>query len=162
MAVGSIRLGYSLSPHKYGEPLSVNSDLDAAIVDSELFAAARRAFGEWQDGIVAGRWKPRNATEERYWREAGSAVPVNAGRGFVDTKFLPATLPFVRSLHNPLIQVIRKLRTLSGTPKLNAEKSSVRVYRDWPAALRQIEQNIRGLAHHLARASHDPPGGRTT
>lgn len=54
--VGSGRIGFSLSPFKFGAPFSKRSDLDLAIVDAGLFDAA------WLDMVRLG---PRFARLER-------------------------------------------------------------------------------------------------
>ena len=48
MVVGSGRTGFSLDPEKYGNPFSVRSDLDIAIVNSALFDDA------WMDMLRVG------------------------------------------------------------------------------------------------------------
>lgn len=70
--VGSGRIGFSLSPFKFGVPFSKRSDLDIAIVDSRLFDTA------WLDMVGLGsnfgrldqdvqKWVNEHRINNVYW-----------------------------------------------------------------------------------------------
>jgi hypothetical protein len=147
--VGSLRLGYSLAPDRFGLPFTGSSDLDAVIVDEQLFGSATVVFGAWHSKITAPDATPSNPREARYWSAASKVVPKNIGRGFIDTKYLPAPSPFVRSLHDPLLAIIRRWSGIPEAPTIKARSSYIRVYRDWAAAVRQISVNLDQLAKAL-------------
>jgi hypothetical protein len=70
--IGSGRIGFSLDPFKFGVPFSKRSDLDFAIVDSDLFDTA------WLELVGLGsrfarletdvqRWVKEHRTNNVYW-----------------------------------------------------------------------------------------------
>lgn len=137
--VGSVRFGFSLTPsrEKYGAAVTERSDLDAAVIGEKVFEDGQAAFLDWKQSLDEQARTKFDVTVAQVEREAA--------RGFISLKLLPHWLPFVRRLHDPLWRVIAKWRTIRGAPRLNGDKSSVRVYRDWDAALAQTTLNLRQI-----------------
>jgi hypothetical protein len=141
--IGSARLGYSLAPlPAFGKPLSPASDLDLSIVAETVFGRLCRDFERWKGDIKSGSVRPRNAAEERFWRENLERLPQNILRGFVDPYKIPTLAGYdtVRQLRHTEWLLRTRLEITPEAPLLSG--ISIRVYRDWQSFLNQLDRNL--------------------
>jgi hypothetical protein len=133
--IGSGRIGFSLSPEKYGEPFSPKSDLDVVVVSAELFDIA------WFDLLRLGRkyfslqkavqsWIDTHKESHIFW-------------GFI----LPDRLPGAVGI-SPIW--FRTFKGLARNPSLAGRDVNGRLYRTWDHVhvhqlytLRKIQQSLR-------------------
>jgi hypothetical protein len=140
--VGSARLGYSLAPPpSYGTPFSPNSDLDFAVVSSNLFQASAQVFAQWKADVAAGREITRNAREERFWTDNLKRVPLNIERGFIDANKVPNRYELSMKVGQTMWQVKDRLARTPMAPQVR--RASLRIYRDWSALFRQQLLSLR-------------------
>lgn len=125
--VGSYRFGFSLAPHKFGEPVASTSDIDALVVSEPLFCEVAN------DTLQLG--------SEELNRERS--------RGFITTKNIPPgrRSPRVQRMHNCFL----RLTSAPCQVKFNANGSSVRIYRDWNAAAQQMSINLKSLLDSVCK-----------
>jgi hypothetical protein len=141
---GSARLGYSLSPRKFGQAYDpAASDVDLFLIDQEKFSALAAEYAEFIALFERGKLKPRNENEQKYWPETKQFCPASIRRGFIDQKYVPAfdELPMSQNLGeaNFLFWV-----NVNGVMRKKAvRRSSLRAYRDWNAAVDQIALSLK-------------------
>lgn len=139
---GSGRIGYSLSGWpKYGRIFGSESDLDLMAVSRTLYSELVEEFIGWKQDYNDGTVAPRNDREARLWMDNFTKVPKIIDRGFVDAWKLPNLYPVTKNISNTLWLLIEKLKVTEGAPII--KDASIRVYRDWNAALRQMTLNFR-------------------
>jgi hypothetical protein len=114
--VGSGRIGFSLSPHTFGTPFSVESDLDILIVSEDLFDAA------WFDMVRLGRKYFSLETKVRNWVTAHRTN--NVFWGFIEPGRLPGVVHFAGNW-------FRTFHGLSRHQELARRDVSGRLYRTW-------------------------------
>ena len=140
--VGSARLGYSLAsnPH-FGKQFDEASDIDLAVVSRPLFKRVACEFMGWRRDYLAGRVRPRNRGERRYWPDNARDVPANIASGFIDLKYIPPRdlYPLSQRLHDTLyrLQVSAFTRQLIGQHRF-----SLRIYESWAAFTVQMQRNL--------------------
>lgn len=119
--IGSARIGFSLSPEKFGEPFSGFSDIDVIVVSSCLFD------GSWIDllstrrgrlaSVTAGTRKSLRIHRERHYVYNGWMYP-------------DSVIEVLREGHRWL----QTFRGLSRITELAGRKVSARLYRTWDHA----------------------------
>lgn len=138
---GSGRIGYSLSGWpKYGRLFGDKSDLDLMAVSKKLYSELVEEFIFWKQEYESGMTVPGNEREARLWADNLIKVPKIIDRGFIDNWKLPNLYPVTKNIANTLWLLIEKLKITEGAPTI--KHSSIRVYRDWNAALRQMTLNF--------------------
>lgn len=132
--VGSARLGYSISPKKFGRSLNPASDLDLFIVDKTLFDDCIAAAQRWRDDVIAGRFKRKS-------------VPFDDLKKIVEWGFIhPHHIPEKKEYQPvPRINIAvrnakRKLESLGHGHSLSA-----RIYSGWKRAFAKICFDVRDL-----------------
>jgi hypothetical protein len=153
--VGSARLGFSPSPHKFGTPFSQTSDVDVVLISEPLFLEGSQAlFHELNTSGPPLTYKetyneqPPVEVPGQVWRHVKEAI-----RNFVFNNFNPGLL----SISHPLR--VRIFSGISGTtglflalePQVFVSKIRCRIFRTWRAAedyyansLRQAQAAIKG------------------
>ncbi len=133
--IGSGRIGFSLSPDKYGIPFSAKSDLDVVVVSAELFDVA------WFDLLRLGR--RYFGLHKRVQERVDTHRESNIFWGFI----LPDHLPGAVAL-SPVW--FRAFRGLARNPSLASRDVNGRLYRTWDHvhvhqlhSLRKIQQVLR-------------------
>src|SRR5690348_4667804 len=154
--VGSARLGFSPSPHKFGKPFSETSDVDVVLISEPLFLEGSQALFQELNSLgpplifsdKPHKQKPVEVIAES-WRSIKEAI-----RNFVFNNFNPGLLSPSHSLR------VRIFNGISGTtglflalePQVFVSKIRCRIFRTWKAAedyyansLRQAHATFRGL-----------------
>lgn len=154
--VGSARLGFSPTAHKFGQPFAQTSDVDVVLISEPLFLEGSRAL--FQELNSAGppltftasqRKTPKPVeVEVEVWKEVKEAI-----RNFVFNNFNPGRLSYSHPLR------VRIFNGISGTtglflalePQVFVSKIRCRIFRTWKAAedyyansLRQTQAALRG------------------
>jgi hypothetical protein len=114
--VGSGRIGFSLSPDKFGTPFSIESDLDMLIVSEDLFDKA------WFDMLKLGRKYSGLEIRVRTWVDAHRHN--NIYWGFIQPDKLPGVVQIAADW-------FRAFRGLSRHTELAHREVSGRLYRTW-------------------------------
>lgn len=133
--VGSGRIGFSLSPEKYGAPFLPESDLDVAVVSAELFDIA------WFDLLRLGRKYFRLHKSVRAWVDTHKENHIFFG--FIIPDFLPGAVAISPTW-------FRTFKGLARNPSLADRDVNGRLYRTWNHvhvhqlySLRKIQQGLR-------------------
>ena len=134
-AIGSGRIGYSLSPEKYGVPFSTESDLDVAVVSAELFDTA------WFELLRLGRKYFSLEKQVQSWIAAHRENHIFWGF------MIPDRLPGAVKL-SP--NWFRTFKGLARNPTLAGRPVNGRLYRTWEHvkiqqlnSLRKVQQALR-------------------
>jgi hypothetical protein len=132
--VGSGRIGFSLSPDKYGTPFLPASDLDVAVVSSELFDVA------WFDLLRLGRRYLRLDKGVQAWIDTHKEN--NIYFGFI----IPDRLPGAVAISPTWFRIFKGL---ARHPSLSGRDVNGRLYRTWNHvqihqlySLRKIQQSL--------------------
>ena len=137
---GSGRLGYSLTPKKWGEPYEeVASDLDLFTVSEGLFRRLCEDFERWRDDYVRGEVQPRNQKERDHWQDNADETPRDIRRGFVPSWRVPNLEGYgaFMAMNGCLADLWGQLQRADDGPKPRRHLS-LRCYRDWHAYEHQI------------------------
>jgi len=133
--VGSGRIGFSLSPEKYGTPFLPESDLDAVVVSAEMFDVA------WFDLLRLGRKYLNLRKQVQSWVDAHRENHVYFG--FIIPDRLPGAVAVSPTW-------FRTFRGLARNPSLAGRDVNGRLYRTWDHvyvhqlySLRRIQQGLR-------------------
>lgn len=130
--VGSARIGFSLSPHKFGEPFGRYSDIDIIVVSSSLFDASwidmltnRRGMwssfqGRTRDSLIEHR--------EKYYIYNGWIYPLSVAEAL--------------SIGHPWLSTFNGL---SRIPELSGRPISSRLYRTWDHARAYHRRSLRSV-----------------
>ena len=130
---GSGRLGYSLTPKKWGERYRAkSSDLDLFTVSSGLFERLREDFERWRNDYARGDAQPVSERERFFWNANRSETPDSIRRGFIDSIRVPNWQRYVvfSAMNRCLADVWLKLQKTDEAPKPRS-RLTLRCYRDW-------------------------------
>lgn len=150
--IGSGRQGSSLAPPpKTGKRFDGESDLDWSAVSQELFDRCKEEFESWATDYRNGVVEPRNQTEKQYWTENIASCPKMITRGFIDPYKIPIwdIYPLSQLIANSMWLVARKCQSTDGAPRF--KKSTIRVYRDWSAFIKQLTINLESACKAFLR-----------
>lgn len=146
--IGSARTGYSWAPEpQFSKAFSGRSDLDLAVISSDLFGRVRSAFLQWQDDCDLGKVLPDN----RYQEASLTGLPKNLARGFIDPNKVPIRYQEIRKVQEAMFFLTRKLGSTPGAPPIS--KASIRVYETREAFERQLLLNLRLTQQSLKNTS---------
>ena len=133
--VGSGRIGFSLSPEKYGVPYLPESDLDVVVVSAELFDIA------WFDLLRLGRKYFGLQKNVQSWIDTHKENHIFFG--FIVPDRLPGAVAISPTW-------FRTFRGLARNPSLAGRDVNGRLYRTWDHvhvhqlySLRKIQQGLR-------------------
>ncbi len=149
--IGSVRMGYSLSPEpKFGTPFTnAVSDLDMSVVSQRKVDELIATFETWREDYASGNVKPRSKDEEGLWDDNSNHGIGKCRRGFIDHWMVPTfdKYPVSQSLG----QLMYETRVRFGlTPQIPSVKSaSLRIYRDWDAFIDQQQLSLALLIKSL-------------
>lgn len=141
--IGSGRQGSSLAPPpKTGKMFDCESDLDWSAVSRELFDRCKEEFESWATDYRNDVVKPRHQAEKRYWAENSNSCPKMIARGFIDPYKIPTwdRYPLSQLIANSMWLVVRKCQSTDEAPRF--KKSTIRVYRNWSAFIKQLAINL--------------------
>lgn len=141
--IGSGRQGSSLAPPpKTGKRFDRESDLDWSAVSQELFDRCKENFESWTRDYRNGVVKPRNQTEKYYWDDNSTLCPKAITRGFIDPFKIPTwdRYPLSQLVGNTMWCVAKKCQSTDEAPRF--KKSTIRVYRNWSAFIKQLAINL--------------------
>jgi hypothetical protein len=141
--IGSSRHGFSLAPPpKRGRRFDEKSDLDWSAVSPELFDHCRGEFESWATDYSNGVVEPRHQIERLYWDDNSTSCPKTIGRGFIDPYKIPTwdRYPLSQLIADTMWRVGKKCQATDEAPRF--KKSTIRVYRDWSAFIRQLTINL--------------------
>ena len=154
--VGSAKLGFSPSPHKFGTPFSETSDVDVVVISQALFDQGTHALFQCINRIgppldFNERIKPVSVPA-RDWRTHKEAV-----RNYVYENFNPGLLPFDHSLRQHVFENITSTSALflALQPQVFVSKIRCRVFRNWRAAESYYTNSLRQLKMVLSGAETD-------
>ena len=143
--VGSGRLGFSTAPKKWLQPFTKgHSDLDTFVVSEWLFEALLQDFNQWlddwDDGYLADELQARGA---RLWPANRETYAKSIARGFLDESKIPARSGYrtVRRCRRVSERVVGLVLEEDGSPLF--QRASIRVFKDWDAAVRQSTINLK-------------------
>ncbi|TIV73008.1 MAG: hypothetical protein E5V89_02370 [Mesorhizobium sp.] len=139
---GSGRIGYSMSPAKFGAVYSSNSDVDLFIVSERWFEALSEQAIQFLDDYKEQKISPANDRQRGFWDDSLLRLPKNIQQGFLDAKK-------VSFEHSPAAKALQKAadRFRYDVNQLSAAQTvkdaSIRAYKDWNSAISQIAFNVR-------------------
>lgn len=151
--VGSAKLGFSPSPHKFGRSFAETSDVDVVIISPEMFDRGTHELFQHLNGVGPvldfQNTKPVSVNAKD-WRLHREAV-----RNFVYENFNPSHLPDNHNLRNEIFSNISSTSALflALEPQVFVSKIRCRIFRHWKAAeayyintLRQLKRQLSGDA----------------
>ena len=149
--IGSGKIGYSLSPSKYGRAYGPHSDLDVLIVSKDCFDSLGRLYSTWAEDYHAGRAKPKSERERGFWVENVEICRRNVSKGFLDVDLIPAIYPAASpNFHELQYRLSTKLAATKGSPKF--KRASFRIYQTWDDCGAQLMRSL----HNLIRSIPPP------
>lgn len=143
--VGSGRIGFSMSPSKYGVVFNNGSDLDFSIVNENLFNACSADAVNFKREFEAGRLNP-NKRQKVWWPDTIKRLPSNLSAGFVDTFNIPGDKemsPSILLVKDAMWQAGEKLKVTEGVPAFT--KITARVYKGWDELVSRVALNLNCL-----------------
>jgi hypothetical protein len=162
--VGSAKLGFSPSPHKFGQPFAESSDVDVVIVSFELFdRGSRQLFARLNslspqvheirpfvesigsEKTNAKGTHPAVALED--WKTVKEAI-----RNFTFQNFNPGLLPGDHPLRK---EIFDKIGSTAGLfyalePQVFVSRIRARIFRNWKAAEDYYANSLRELKRALS------------
>lgn len=154
--VGSAKLGFSPSAHKYGKNFEETSDVDVVVISDELFDRGSQELFAYINSLKPGSYEVRNfqhgsGPEPKVPLENWSAAK-DAVRNFTFQNFNPGLLP-----HNNLlrVEIFNKISSTAGLflalePKVFVSKIRCRIFRTWKAAEAYYANSLRELGDALS------------
>lgn len=152
--VGSAKLGYSPSSHKFGTPFAETSDVDVVIISEHLFYRGSKQLFETLNQLgpsvysvksAKGKTLPTVSLED--WVKVKDSV-----RNFVYQNFNPGLLPQDHTLRR---EIFENMASTSGLflalePQVFVSKIRCRVFRNWKAAEDYYSNTLRQAKSSLA------------
>jgi len=162
--VGSAKLGYSPSAHKFGTPFAETSDVDVVIISEPLFYRGSRQLFETINQLEPSVYSARSARFDK-----GKTPPVvdlddwlkvkDSVRNFVYQNFNPGLLPPDHPLRR---EIFENMASTSGLflalePQVFVSKIRCRVFRNWKAAEDYYSNTLREAKFTLAGEKQPEP-----
>ena len=138
--VGSARLGFSLTPDKFGTPFSTRSDVDVIIVSAEYFDAS------WVDILTNRRtpwWSLRSSTRDYLDQHRDQFHIYN---GWIYPSLVAEALAIGESW-------ISTFNGLSRIPALSSRRIGGRLYRTWEHARNYHRRSLRQVRRRIMTPS---------
>jgi len=150
---GSGKIGFSLSPDKsFSDFDRQGSDLDIFVVSSEWFARLTADFNLGLRIALENR-ADYNERELEFLNSNREQVPRNIRRGFIDANKIPYhPKRFLSHSARRCFLASKKVRDylLEEPHQWKLKRSHIRVYRDWPAAVRQQAISVKSALQKLS------------
>lgn len=153
--VGSAKLGYSPSAHKFGTPFAETSDVDVVIISEPLFYRGSRQLFETLNQLEPSVFtvkavrpeKDRPVVDLDDWVKVKDSI-----RNFVYQNFNPGLLPQDHPLRR---EIFDNMASTSGLflalePQVFVSKIRCRVFRTWKAAEDYYSNALREAKYTLA------------
>lgn len=162
--VGSAKLGYSPSSHRFGTPFAETSEVDVAIVSEPLFDRGSQQLFESLNQLEPSVYEVKSTRFEK-----NKALPVvdldnwikvkDSIRNFVYQNFNPALLPQDHPLRHEIAQ---NMASTSGLflalePQVFVSKMRCRVFRNWKFTEDYYAETLRVAKFSLAGGVHPEP-----
>ena len=134
--VGSARIGFSLSPYKYGVPFHRYSDIDIVVVSQDIFDRS------WIDILTRRRkrWRTlQNTTQD--------PLEAHQHKHFIYNGWI-----YPRSIYESLTDGYRWMSTFNSTsriPELASRSMNSRLYRTWDHVRHYHRRSFRHLARRI-------------
>jgi hypothetical protein len=145
--VGSAKLGYSPSAHKFGTPFAETSDVDVVVISEPLFYRGSRQLFETLNQLRPSVFdvnspKPKSSpvVDLQDWVKVKNSI-----RNFVYQNFNPGLLPPDHALRR---EIFENMASTSGLflalePQVFVSKIRCRVFRNWKAAEDYYSNSLR-------------------
>jgi hypothetical protein len=162
--VGSAKLGYSPSPHKFGTPFAETSDVDVVIISEPLFYRGSRQLFETLNQLEPSVYSARSARYDK--SKTAPVVDLNdwlqvkdSIRNFVYQNFNPGLLPQDHPLRR---EIFENMASTSGLflalePQVFVSKIRCRVFRNWKAAEDYYSNTLREAKFTLVGGKQPEP-----
>lgn len=160
--VGSAKLGYSPSPHKFGTPFAETSDVDVVIISEPLFYRGSKQLFETLNqlgpsvfAVKSGKGKASPPVVDLDdWVKVKDSV-----RNFVYQNFNPGLLPQDHPLRR---EIFENMASTSGLflalePQVFVSKIRCRVFRNWKAAEDYYSNTLREAKFSLIGEGQPEP-----
>jgi hypothetical protein len=162
--VGSAKLGYSPSSHKFGTPFAETSDVDVVIISEPLFYRGSRQLFETLNQLKPSVYDVRSAKFDKTkapptvslddWLKVKDSI-----RNFVYQNFNPGLLPQDHPLRR---EIFENMASTSGLflalePQVFVSKIRCRVFRNWKAAEDYYSNTLREAKFSLAGEKGEEP-----
>ena len=141
--LGSARIGYSLSPRKFGKEFGVDSDLDLSIVANNIFEKLKIESNNFINDYRDKKIAPKNDSQRHYWEENIKFIKKNLSNGFIDVNKIPyikERYPEFQYLGNLMWRLKEKLHVTPNAP--NIKRASLRVYDTWNSLINRVSFNF--------------------
>lgn len=140
--LGSAKTGFAIDPTNYGRKFSENSDLDFAIIDSNLFESCCNDFRLWKTKTENNQYEEK--LKNKYWNDNQINLKHQIKKGFIDTYKIPNFTEFrtTQQINHSLSLIVINLENLQ---RIKVKEASVRVYKDWDTFQRQLKVNIESV-----------------
>lgn len=159
--VGSARLGFSPSPHKFGTSFSETSDVDVVIVSFDLFDRGQRQLFSYLNQVGPTRGEAEAAKKSKElkldvnaydWADIRQAI-----RNYTYQNFNPGLLPVEDVLSRDIFEKISSTAGLflALEPQVFVSKIRTRIFRDWRAAEAYYTNSLRELKRSLNKEAPD-------
>jgi len=159
--VGSAKLGYSPSPHKFGTPFAETSDVDVVIISEPLFYRGSKQLFETLNQLGPSVYAVKSAKSKTLpvvdlddWVKVKDSV-----RNFVYQNFNPGLLPQDHPLRR---EIFENMASTSGLflalePQVFVSKIRCRVFRNWKAAEDYYSNTLREAKFSLMGEGQPEP-----
>ncbi len=141
--LGSARIGFSMArPPQFGREFNRKSDLDFAIISTDLFVEFEEMFNKFKQVFFNSEISPRNETEREYWENNIDFGEKNIPLRFFDANKIPYfnRFPIAQKVGQAMWVIIKKLKATDKAPE--SKKASVRVYKDWESLINRVSLNL--------------------
>ncbi|HFK5511079.1 TPA: hypothetical protein ACGZ9U_001998 [Elizabethkingia anophelis] len=137
--LGSARTGFAIDPKNYGRKFSENSDLDFAIIDSNLFENCVNDFKLWKRKTENNEYEEKQ--KNKFWNDNQTNLNYQIKKGFIDTYKIPNFIEFTttQQINHSLSLVVLNLESIQ---RIKVKEASARIYKDWDTFQRQLKINI--------------------
>jgi hypothetical protein len=151
--VGSAKLGYSPSPHKFGTPFAETSDVDVVIISEPLFYRGSKqlfeTLNQLKPSVYIAKFEKKTPPTVSLddWIKVKDSI-----RNFVYQNFNPGLLPQDHPLRR---EIFENMASTSGLflalePQVFVSKIRCRVFRNWKAAEDYYSNTLREAKFSLA------------
>lgn len=133
--VGSSKLGYSLAPSRFGDPIKPTSDYDALIVSEGLFEILVKNYQSWLNDLANAKIRPYSKKHLSIWIDNIRQLDSSIHFGYINNWYLPPNKKYecAHSLYMCINRVKKTNNFITDNCKL-----TFRVYRNW----KSVEMNL--------------------
>ncbi|SPE27160.1 hypothetical protein SBA5_580039 [Candidatus Sulfotelmatomonas gaucii] len=158
--VGSAKLGYSPSQHKFGTPFAETSDVDVVVISEPLFYKGSRELFETLNQLQPSVYSVRAPAKDPPVVDLKDWVKVKESiRNFVFQNFNPGLLPHDHPVRR---EIFENMASTSGLflalePQVFVSKIRCRVFRNWKAAEDYYSNSLREAKFALVGQKQPEP-----